>query len=181
MKRIAVVGPTGSGKTTLAGKISQCLSIPHIETDSIYWGPRWQPIPLENFRSRMDVATQSESWVIDGNYSKIRDLVWGRADTLVWLDYPLPVILWRLVRRSIPRVFTKVELWNGNHETVRGMFFSRDSLFIWLFQSYKRQRQTYPVLVNEPLYNHLNVVKLKSQRDTDKWLQSLAIDGFKPL
>ncbi len=173
MKRIAVVGATGSGKTTLAGKIAQCLNVPHIETDSVYWGPKWQPIPLDEFRRRMDTATQDEKWVIDGNYSKVRDLVWGRADTLVWLDYPFLLVFWRLLRRSIPRIYTRVELWNGNRETVRDMFFSKDSLFVWLFQSYKRQKRAFPLLITEPKYSHLLFVRLKSPREAEQWLQTL--------
>ena len=177
MKRISVIGATGSGKTTLAGKIAQHLAIPHFETDSVYWGPNWQPIPLDEFRLWMDTATRGEQWVVDGNYSKVRDLVWGRADTLVWLDYPLLLVFWRLLRRSIPRVFTRVELWNGNYETFRGMFLSRDSLFVWLFQSYPHQKRTYPVLVTEPMFSHLAFVRLKSPREAASWLDHLPVTG----
>jgi adenylate kinase family enzyme len=177
MNRIAVVGATGSGKTTLAGKIALRLSIPHIETDSVYWGLNWQPIPLDKFRLWMDTATRSAQWVIDGNYSKVRDLVWGRADTLVWLDYPFMLVFWRLLRRSIPRVFTRVELWNNNHESFRNMFLSRDSLFVWLFQSYPRQKRTFPVLVTEPMFSHLAFVRLKSPRQADVWLNRLPAKG----
>lgn len=173
MKRIAVVGATGSGKTTLAIDIAHRLDLQNVETDSIYWGPHWQPISLDNFRFRMDAVTSGDRWVIDGNYSKVRDLVWGRADTLVWLDYSLLLVCWRLLKRSIPRVFKHTELWNGNRETVRGMFFSRDSLFVWLFQSYNHQRRSYPVLFKEPMYKHLACIRLKSPRETYKWLEIL--------
>jgi adenylate kinase family enzyme len=177
MNRIAVVGATGSGKTTLASKIAQRLGIVHLETDSVYWGPNWKPIPLDEFRIWMETSTRSEQWVVDGNYSKVRDLVWGRADTLVWLDYPLMLVFWRLLRRSIPRVFTRVELWNSNHETFRGMFLSRDSLFVWLFQSYQHQKRAYPVLVKEPMFSHLVFVRLKSPREANFWLNHLPCKG----
>jgi adenylate kinase family enzyme len=177
MNRIAVVGATGSGKTILASKIAQRLSIPHIETDAIYWGPNWTPIPLEEFRKRMVTVSQGHQWVIDGNYSKVRDLVWGRAETLVWLDYPLLLVFWRLLKRSFPRVFTSVELWNGNHETFRGMFLSKESLFVWLFQSYRHQKRTYPALVTEPMFSHLTFVRLKSPRKADEWLNQLPVKG----
>jgi adenylate kinase family enzyme len=170
MNRIAVVGATGSGKTTLAGKISQTLGIPHIETDSVYWGPKWTPIPLDEFRQRMDSITSREQWVIDGNYSKVRDLVWGRADTIVWLDYQLWLVFWRLLIRSLPRVFTRKELWNQNYETFHGMFLSRDSLFVWLFKSYPRQKKDYPLIVTQPIYSHLTLVRLKTLRETEDWL-----------
>lgn len=177
MNRIVVVGATGSGKTTLAGKIAQRLSIPHTETDSIYWRPNWDPIPLDEFRLRMETITRREQWVIDGNYSKVRDLVWSRADTLVWLDYPFLLVFWRLLKRSIPRAFSRVELWNGNHETFRNMFLSRDSLFVWLFQSYPRQKRTFPVLVTEPMFSHLVLVRLISPRQADVWVNQLPAKG----
>jgi adenylate kinase family enzyme len=174
MNRIAVVGATGSGKTIFAGKIAQRLGIPHIETDAMYWGPGWSPVPLEDFRNRMDIVTHGERWVIDGNYSKVRDLVWGRADTLVWLDYNFILVFWRLLRRSIPRIFFRQVLWNGNHETFKGMFLSRDSLFVWVFQSYPHQKRVYPVLIKEPRFSHLAFVRLKSPRKADVWLNNLA-------
>jgi adenylate kinase family enzyme len=173
MNRIAIIGATGSGKTTLARKLAQRLSIPHIETDSVYWGPKWSPVPLEEFRHRMDVATRSKQWVIDGNYSKVRDLVLGRADTAVWLDYPFLLVFWRLFHRSVPRIFSREELWNGNRETFRGMFLSRDSLFVWLFQSFRHQKSTYPRIVKEPVFSHLTFVRLKSPQETDEWLSHL--------
>ncbi len=173
MNRIAVVGATGSGKTTLANKAAQRLGIPHVEVDSIYWGPNWTPIPLEDFRRWIDEATSGSRWIIDGNYSKVRDLVWGRADTLVWLDYPLWLVFIRLLRRSIPRVFTKQILWNDNHENFQNMFLSRDSLFVWLFHSYARQKKTYPELVMDPMYSHLNFIRLTSPRKADEWLNEL--------
>jgi adenylate kinase family enzyme len=173
MNRIAIVGATGSGKTTLAKKAAHQLGIPFVETDSVYWGPNWTPIPIDEFRHWMDLATRAERWVIDGNYSKVRDLVWRRADTLVWLDYPFLLVFWRLLRRSIPRIFSRQELWNGNYETFRGMFFSRDSLFVWLFQSYPRQKKTYPRFVTEPMYSHLTFVRLRSPRKADDWLNEL--------
>jgi len=174
MHRIAVVGATGSGKTTLAKMLSERLGIPHVETDAIYWGKNWTPISIEIFRQRMDAATQGDRWVIDGNYSKVRDLVWGRADTLVWLDYPFWLVLWRLLGRTVPRVFSGEELWNGNRETLGAAFFSRDSLFAWLLQSYPRQKRTYPLIVQQLEYAHLEFIRLKSPAQANRWLLKLS-------
>lgn len=99
-RRISVVGTSGSGKTTLARQISQQLAIPHIELDAIYHQPNWTETPLEIFRQRVEESLNSESWVVDGNYSKVRDIVWSRADTVVWLDYTLPLIMKRVVWRT---------------------------------------------------------------------------------
>ena len=93
---------------------------------------------------------------------------------VVWLDYSLPVILLRLWRRSIRRVVSREELWNGNKESVRTLFFSRDSLFLWALQTYKRRRREYPMLLKRPEYMHLKVVHLKSPGQADKWLERVS-------
>lgn len=109
-QRIIVVGTSGSGKTTLALWLGRHLGIPHVELDALHWEPHWTEAPLEVFRERVVVALAGERWSVDGNYSDVRDLVWPHAETLVWLDYPLFIILWRLMRRTIGRILSHQEL-----------------------------------------------------------------------
>ena len=175
-QRIAVIGTTGSGKTTLARELARRLGCPHIELDALHWEPNWAEAPREVFRARVNAALLDETWVVDGNYSKARDLVWSRADTLVWMDYSLPVIFWRLWWRTLRRVVTREELWGGNHENTRNAFFSRDSLFLWVLTSRPRHRRDYPALLQRPEYAHLKLVHLRSQRETDKWLAVIGSD-----
>jgi adenylate kinase family enzyme len=89
MKRIAIIGTTGSGKTTLAADVSQTLGLVHIELDALNWQPGWTMVPNEVFRQNVSAAVNGPHWVTDGNYRSVRDLVWERADCLVWLDYAL--------------------------------------------------------------------------------------------
>jgi adenylate kinase family enzyme len=114
MRRIVVVGTTGSGKTTLAAAIAARLGIPHIELDALHWEANWTEAPTDVLRDRITRALSGAAWVVDGNYGKVRDLFWSRADTVVWLDYSLPVILWQLAGRTLKRVVTREELWSGN-------------------------------------------------------------------
>jgi adenylate kinase family enzyme len=171
-QRIHIVGTSGSGKTTLARQISQHLAIPHLELDALYHEPNWTEAPTEVFRKRVEQALRGENWVVDGNYSKVRDIVWSRADTVVWLDYPLPVIMRRVVRRTIRRVVIQEELWNGNRETWQTTF-SRDSIILWVLQTYRKSRKEYPILFKQPEYAHLKVVHLRSPKATTAWLQNL--------
>jgi adenylate kinase family enzyme len=169
--RIVVVGTSGSGKTTLARLLAERLHLPHIELDALNWGPEWRQAPTEQFRAAVAEAISADGWVLDGNYSRVRDLVRARATTLIWLDYPLPVIYWQLTRRTLQRVIGRVELWNGNKETWRAVF-SRDSLYLWVWKTYKRRRTEYPALLQQPEYAHLHVVRLRSPRALRRWLES---------
>ena len=171
-RRISVVGTSGSGKTTLARQISQCLAIPHVELDALHHEPNWQEAPINIFRKRVEQSLSHDSWVVDGNYSKVRDIVWTRADTVVWLDYTLPVIMRRLVRRTLRRVLTQETLWSGNRETWRQTF-SRDSILLWALQTYPKNRKEYPILLAQSEYGPLKVVHLRSPKTTSAWLSSM--------
>ncbi len=174
-KRIAIVGVTGSGKTTLAMRLANQLCLPRVELDTLFWKAGWQPVEVEVFRQRVDVAltpAPQGTWVTDGNYRQARDIIWGRADTLVWLDYSLPLALARLLRRTLGRIIRREVLYNGNTESIRNTFFSRDSIILYLFQSHPRLRATYPGLLARPEYSHLSVIRLKDPRETEEWVIS---------
>ena len=175
-QRIVVVGTTGSGKSTLASKIAERLAMPFIELDALHWAGNWTEVEPEVFRSRVDAMTAGESWVVAGNYSVVRDITWPRADTIVWLNYPLVVSLWRLSRRSIRRSVTQENLWDtGNTESLRKQFMSWDSLFVWAFKSHWRRKRTYIAELVKPEHAHLHVIYLRFPWDATRWLDTLQI------
>src|SRR6185436_631636 len=101
MQRVAIIGITGVGKTRLARELAVRLGLPHVELDGLYWGPGWSRSPRELFRRRLDAALRSDRWIADGTYlTRGSDITWSRADTLVWLDYRLPLVYARLARRT---------------------------------------------------------------------------------
>ena len=101
----------------------------------------------------------------------------GGADTLIWLDMPLPVALWRVVSRTLRRILSGKVLWNSNRETFRDAIFSRDGLVLYLLSSHRRHRQQYPRLLALPEYAHLRVIRLRSARGVARWLESVPSDG----
>jgi adenylate kinase family enzyme len=171
-RRINVVGTTGSGKTTTARRLAERLEIPHVEMDALNWGPNWAPADRDTLRERVAQALVGEAWVVDGNYSSVRDIVWGRADTIVWLDFSLLVTMTQLTRRTVRRVATKEELWGGNRERWTN-FCTRDSILWWGLTTYRRRRREYPMLLAQPEYAHLAVVHLRSPRKARKWLAGI--------
>ncbi len=172
-QRIAIVGTTGSGKTTLARQLAERLNLRHVELDALHWGPNWTEPPPDEFRQRVSAALNGQCWVVDGNYGKARDIIWGQADCLIWLDYSLPLIWSRLFRRAMHRIRHQEELWGGNRESWRGQFFSRDSLFLFALTSRRRHHRDYPELLARPEYAHLQVYRQRSPRETEHWLQAV--------
>jgi adenylate kinase family enzyme len=171
-RRFVIIGTSGSGKTTLARAVSERLAIPHLELDSFHHGPKWTERPQEEFRACVDVATRAESWVVDGNYSFARDLIWPRAQVLVWLDLSLPVTFGRVLRRTVRRIVSQEELWNGNRESLR-MAFSRESILLWCLTAYGRNRNRVPAALAEAQHSHLEVVHCRNARDAASWLRDL--------
>ncbi len=176
-RRILVLGRTGSGKTTLARHLAEVLGVHHVELDALYFAADLSTVPLEVLRSRTSAAIAGERWVTDGNKRAVRDLVWPRADTVVWLDYPLAVSLWRLGKRAVRR--TSAVRRNalrcgadggggaggaGRHLVTAGRGVLR------ALRSHRGQRRLFPTMLAEPSHRHLAVVRLRSPRQTRRWL-----------
>ena len=173
LERIAVVGTTGSGKTTLAAQLAERLGLEHVELDNLHWEPNWTPASEPVFRERVTKALCGERWAVDGNYSAVRDLVWARADTLVWLDYPFAIVMRRLTWRTFRRILSREPLWNDNRERVWVQFFSGDSIFLWAIQTHWKQRGRYERLTQDPSHRHLYVLRFRSPGETKRWLEGL--------
>jgi hypothetical protein len=134
-------------------------------------------VPVEVFKDRVARAVEGDGWVIDGNYAGrgARDLVWPRADTVIWLDSPLAVIFARLAARAVRRIRSGEELWpeTGNRETYRNQFLSRDSLFLWALKTHGRRRRELPLILARPEHAHLAVHRFRRSGDSAAWLSSI--------
>jgi adenylate kinase family enzyme len=174
-RRIVVIGPTGAGKSTLAEQLAALFDLDYIELDALNWQPNWQPARPEQLRESVKRALSSDSWVVAGNYSSVRSLIWPRAQAVIWLDYALPLVFCRLLWRTIRRSVLQEELWNGNREKFwwHLKFWSDESLFRWLFKTYWRRKLETPLLLSQPMYAHLKLIHLKSIRQTDAWLRHI--------
>lgn len=171
--RIAVVGTSGAGKTTFAQYLAQITSGAHIELDAIHWQPNWVELPTEELRERVTRAAAQERWVIDGNYSKVRDIVWGRATHVIWLNYPFLTVFSRVLFRTVRRIITREELFAGNRESFKGTFLSRDSILWWMITTYGRNKRQYRALFAHNDMPHLTMIELRNQHQADRLLASL--------
>jgi hypothetical protein len=171
--RINVVGTSCSGKTTLARDLARRLGLPYVELDALFWGRDWTPVPDELFRARVADAVDGEQWVIDGGYAPVRDLTWGRVDTVVWLDYPMPLVLARWARRTLTRIRSREEFWpgTGNRESVSNAL-RPNGLLWWILRTHHRRRRSMAAgLAARP---DIAAVRLHSPVEAGRWLRSIS-------
>jgi adenylate kinase family enzyme len=170
MKRVVVFGTTGSGKSRLAEQLAARHGLRVVELDALYWGKDWQAAPLELFRHRVECEIKDGDWIVVGIYGQVRDLTWTAADTLIWLDLPLPLVMWRLLKRTLRRVWTREDLWGtGNRESFIRTFFSRQSILLWALQTHARNRRRF----TEECANYgagRQVVRLRSPREIERFV-----------
>jgi adenylate kinase family enzyme len=176
LARVVVVGATGAGKSALAQRLASRLGAPYVELDALFWDAGWTPADPDVFRARVEHATARPRWVVAGNYGRVRDLLWPRADTIVWLDYTFPLVLRRLTARTVRRAVSREVLWNGNREYLweHCRLWSEKSLFHWLVKTYWAYRRELPVLFAQPGHAHLQIARLRRPRETEAWLAGLA-------
>jgi len=174
MARVVVVGTSCAGKTTFARRSAQLLGVPHIELDALYWLPHWVPRPPQEFHALVEQAVAQKHWVIDGNYSTVRALVWSRATTVIWLNYAFPTVLWRALTRTVRRSLTRQELFTGNTETLRRAFLSRESILWWVVTTFHQRRTLYRALFNDPAWAQLTRIEFRRALEAERFLATLA-------
>lgn len=169
LSRVAIVGTSCAGKSTLARELSRRLGAPHVELDALYWGPNWTARSAEEFWASVAEATAGPAWLIDGNYIATRALVLQRATTVIWLNYPLRTLLRRATSRTFRRLATRECLFNGNREPLLGFLHA-----YWVpwqaLQSYRPLRREYGALLASDELAHLHIVEIRSVQEAERFL-----------
>ncbi len=173
MRRVYIRGTSGSGKSTLGRALAARLGVPHIELDEHYHLPGWRQRPVEEFRARVADLVAEDAWVMDGNYSKVRDLVQDRADTVIWLDYPRGLVFRRVLLRTLHRCLTGTPVCNGNRENFVNSFLRKDSVVWWSWTTHARRHQEAIDFMADPAYAHVQRLLFCNPQETEAWLQSV--------
>ena len=172
VRRVSVVGNSGSGKSTLARELAASLGVPHLELDSVFHQPGWESLPEGEFQRLVTERTSEDGWVIDGNYSAVRPIVWARADTVVWLDPPRRTVMRQVAWRTARRAVTQQELWNGNREPLSNFlrWAPEKSIISWAWHNHAKYRTRYGAAAIDPANAHLTFIRLTSRADVARFL-----------
>jgi len=178
--RVCIVGSSGSGKSTLARRLADALGVPHVELDAINWQAGWRDLNThdpEEFLRRTYAALSGPDWVTDGNYSKVAEATRARATDLVWLDYPKPLIMSRVIRRSFARAIGGKELWpgTGNTETF-ARWLDKEHPIRWSWDTYARTKARYELAAVDGTWSHLRIHRLRHPREADGLVAKLTAE-----
>ena len=176
MNKINVVGTSATGKSTFSRALAQKLGLHYIELDNLFWLDDWQECPDEIFFAKIEseIAQAHQGYVIDGNYTRTIPVKWAEIDTVIWLDLPFPVNLYRSIKRTIQRTWAQKDLWpdSNNQESLKTMF-GRDSIIWWMVKTHQKNRNKYQHMMQAPEYQSIQWIHLKSQKEIDTFLQQL--------
>jgi len=175
--RIQVVGPSCSGKTTLAAELAQRFALEFVELDALFWEPNWQEPDREVFARKVKEAIAAPGWVLAGNYtSRAASIVWPVVETIVWLDFPLRTTLPRIVLRSRRRWRAKELLWGTNYERFwpqLKVWSPADSLLAYNIRHGREFRRRLEDASRDPAWAHIRWVRLRSPKAAGRWLATL--------
>lgn len=170
MKKISIIGASGSGKTSLGRAISKKSGYPLLDMDDIYWLPGWIKVEDSLIREKLKKHVSQESWIVTGNATTLStELIWPDVDELIWLDFPLRTLLWRGFKRGLYSLIFSREICNGNFETW-GRFLSKKSILLWIYSTFDKRQREYEKIFSTQPYS-CNYVRIRNNKDLRDFLQ----------
>ena len=174
--RILVVGSSCAGKSTLAEHLSTALGAPYVELDALFWRPNWTEPADDAFAAQIRDATAGDRWVVAGNYRRhTMPITWPRADTVIWLDFGLPLVTWRVLRRSWRRWRKNELLWGTNYERFwpQLKLWDKNSLITFNITTHRSRRARYAAAMDDPRWAHIEFIRLRNPQELRGFLDRI--------
>jgi len=165
MRRVLIIGPCGSGKSTLAFTLADRLGLPLHHMDKLNWLPGWVDGGNDRVRSGLERIFATDRWLIEGHYGSTLPMRLERADTVIYLDFPIPLCLWRIFGRVVShRGRTRPDMTEGCPERF-------DFNFFWYVATWRLGPGP---RTEAKLRPHADkVIRLTSPAALDRWLAGL--------
>ncbi|MEP1871718.1 MAG: adenylate kinase [Paraglaciecola sp.] len=172
MKKVNVIGTSGSGKSHFSKRLAEALDSTYIEMDAMLWQPDWQPLDTSEFVMTIQEIISNPSFVLDGNHSKTNSVKWSVVDTIIWLDLGFWRTFTQILRRSIKRSYARSEIWagTGNKESFYRSFFSSESVIWWMLKNYWKTKSKYRNLFKEKSSSNMRLIRLRSRAEVEAFL-----------
>ena len=166
MQRVMIVGGPGSGKSTLARLLGEKTGLPVFHMDMIHWQPNWVERPRDEKAKLAHAIEIQDKWIFEGGLSVTYGNRMARADTLIWLDVPVGIRIWRVVKRMVKHWGqARPDLPTGCNE---GLTAQTLPFWIWIWTSRRRGRDVIQKLIDDAKYT--TVHRLQSLKDVRAFL-----------
>lgn len=167
MKKIVIIGSGGSGKSTLARQLGKKLKRKVYHLDALFWKPNWVGVPKEEQKKVQNDLVKEEEWIIDGNYGGTMEIRLNAADTIIFLDIPRTICVFRAFKRMLQyRNTTRPDMGEGCEERLSFKFIK----WIWEYPNTKRPKI---LEILEQLSKDKEVIILKSPKDVQHFLEKV--------
>lgn len=176
-RRIIIVGQTCAGKSTLAERLAALMGVPFVELDALFWKPGWVESEDDEFCAKISEATDRKAWVVAGGYHRqTTATIWPRAETIIWLDLPVHLTIWRILRRSWSRWRRQELLWGTNYERFWDqlkLWNREESLIAFTWTTRKQRHERYLAAMSDPQWAHVRFLRLRSPREIELFSKNL--------
>lgn len=164
MERVVVIGSGGAGKSTFSRRLGEATGLPVIHLDSVFWKPNWQPTPAEEWEKTVTELVRRDRWIMDGNFGGTRELRIRASDTVIFLDFPRLICLYRVIKRAITfRGKNRPDMADGCNEKFDREFAG----WVWNFPKRSRGR----ILEQMKEFPEKRFVILRSSREAERFIE----------
>jgi len=173
MKKILVIGSSGAGKSTFSRRLGEKTSLKVIHLDVLHWLPDWTEPPKDEWKKTVETALKGDAWIIDGNYSGTMEMRLKSCDTVIFLDFPRVLCVYRILKRvAFYHKSTRPDVAEGCDERFDWTFVK------WVWNYPTRTKPKVEALLKS-VQDEKTVIRLKSRKEVEDFFANNFSDAVK--